>query len=82
LRYAKLSDAQVLARLVQVCEAEHAKYSSEGLDAIVFTAQGDMRQVNIDVSNCNYHPHLGTQQFAIDSQRFRIYQSGKCVQSE
>ncbi|XP_061179167.1 replication factor C subunit 2-like [Saccostrea echinata] len=44
LRYSKLSDAQVLKRLLEVCEKESVSYTDDGLEAIVFTAQGDMRQ--------------------------------------
>jgi len=44
LRYSKLSDAQVLAKIQEVCKLEGVDYSDDGLEAIVFTAQGDMRQ--------------------------------------
>ncbi|XP_017883927.2 replication factor C subunit 2-like [Ceratina calcarata] len=44
LRYGKLSDAQILAKVIEVCKAENASYTDDGLEAIVFTAQGDMRQ--------------------------------------
>jgi len=44
LRYSKLTDAQVLANVLSVCKAENVEYSDDGLEAIVFTAQGDMRQ--------------------------------------
>ncbi|XP_018017815.1 replication factor C subunit 2 [Hyalella azteca] len=44
LRYSKLSDAQILAKLLHVCELEGLSYTDEGLEAVVFTAQGDMRQ--------------------------------------
>ncbi|CAG9772744.1 unnamed protein product [Ceutorhynchus assimilis] len=44
LRYSRLTDAQVLARTIQICQKENVKYSEDGLEAIVFTAQGDMRQ--------------------------------------
>jgi len=44
LRYSKLSDAQVLANILAVVKAENVQYSDDGLEAIVFTAQGDMRQ--------------------------------------
>ena len=47
LRYTKLTDAQILKRLLEVCEAEHVDNTDDGLEAIVFTAQGDMRQVRI-----------------------------------
>ncbi|CAK9796492.1 Replication factor C subunit 2 [Anthophora plagiata] len=44
LRYGKLSDAQVLAKIIEVCKKENVSYTDDGLEAIVFTAQGDMRQ--------------------------------------
>ncbi|KAL2190985.1 DNA replication factor C-like protein [Thermothelomyces heterothallicus CBS 203.75] len=44
LRYAKLTDAQVVKRLLQIIEAEKVEYSDDGLAALVFTAEGDMRQ--------------------------------------
>lgn len=44
LRYSKLTDAQILKRLLEVCEAENVEFTDDGLEAIVFTAQGDMRQ--------------------------------------
>lgn len=44
LRYAKLSDAQVVKRLMQIIEAEKVEYSDDGLAALVFSAEGDMRQ--------------------------------------
>jgi len=44
LRYARLTDAQVVRRLVQIIEAEKVQYSEDGLAALVFSAEGDMRQ--------------------------------------
>merc|ERR1739844_709431 len=44
LRYSKLSDAQVLAKVLEVCRKENVDHSDDGLEAVVFTAQGDMRQ--------------------------------------
>jgi DNA polymerase III delta prime subunit len=44
LRYAKLTDAQVVKRLMQIIEAEKVEYSDDGLAALVFSAEGDMRQ--------------------------------------
>lgn len=45
LRYARLTDGQVLARLQDVVEKEAVAASDDGLEAVIFTAQGDMRQV-------------------------------------
>lgn len=44
LRYTRLSDAQILERLLDICDKEKVARNDEGLEAIVFTAQGDMRQ--------------------------------------
>ncbi|RCK57720.1 Replication factor C subunit 4 [Candida viswanathii] len=44
LRYNKLSDEEVLARLLEIIKLENVQYNSEGLQALIFTAEGDMRQ--------------------------------------
>ncbi|XP_064620573.1 replication factor C subunit 2-like [Lineus longissimus] len=44
LRYSKLTDAQVLHRLLEIIEKEGVSYTDDGMEAIIFTAQGDMRQ--------------------------------------
>lgn len=44
LRYARLTDAQVVKRLMQICEAEKVEHSEDGIAALVFSAEGDMRQ--------------------------------------
>ncbi|OWA50285.1 Replication factor C subunit 2 [Hypsibius exemplaris] len=44
LRYTKLSDAQLLKRILEICAIEKVNYEDDGLQAIIFTAQGDMRQ--------------------------------------
>mmetsp|Transcript_39820 Transcript_39820/g.40609 ORF Transcript_39820/g.40609 Transcript_39820/m.40609 type:complete len:339 (+) Transcript_39820:48-1064(+) len=43
LRYTRLSDAEVLLRLQQVCSFENISFEMNGLEAIIFTAEGDMR---------------------------------------
>ena len=54
LRYSKLSDKQMLKRLLEICDEEGVSYADEGLEAIIFTAQGDMRQVPSLVFTCTY----------------------------
>lgn len=44
LRYARLTDAQVVRRIMQICEAEKVQYSDDGIAALIFSAEGDMRQ--------------------------------------
>jgi replication factor C subunit 2/4 len=43
LRYSRLSNEQILDCLLKVCSAEHVPYTQDGLEAILFTAEGDMR---------------------------------------
>ena len=43
-RYAKVTDAQVLSRLLDICDMENVVKTDDGLEAVIFTAQGDMRQ--------------------------------------
>ena len=43
LRFSRLADDELLRRLMEVIEAEGVKYAPDGLRALVFTAQGDMR---------------------------------------
>merc|ERR1712060_659964 len=44
LRFSKLTNEQVLKRLVEVLELEGAPSNDGGLEALLFTAEGDMRQ--------------------------------------
>merc|ERR1712217_942276 len=45
LRFSRVSDEDMLARLKHVLEKEDAAYEQDGLDALVFSAEGDMRNV-------------------------------------
>lgn len=44
LRYSKIADDEVLKRLLEIIESEKVKFSNDGLEALIFTAEGDMRQ--------------------------------------
>lgn len=44
LRYARLTDAQLVKRLEHICNAEKVQRTEDGLAALVFSAEGDMRQ--------------------------------------
>jgi len=44
LRYSRLTDAQILKRLLEICEAENVSHTEDGLAALIFSAEGDMRQ--------------------------------------
>ncbi|WP_163785786.1 hypothetical protein [Proteus mirabilis] len=42
-RYSRLANEQVLTCLLKVCQAESISYTNDALEAILFTAEGDMR---------------------------------------
>jgi len=44
VRFGRLSDAEVLDRVAQVARAEGCSHDPGGLEAVVFTADGDLRQ--------------------------------------
>jgi replication factor C subunit 2/4 len=52
LRYARLSDSQLVKRIKQICDAENCKYTDDGLAALVFSAEGDMRQAINNLQSC------------------------------
>ena len=43
MRYTRLTDKQVLQKLKQICTLEDVPHTKEGLDAILFTSEGDLR---------------------------------------
>jgi len=45
LRFSRISDDELIKRLKFVLEQEGAPYEQSGLDALVFSAEGDMRNV-------------------------------------
>ncbi|RHY08576.1 hypothetical protein DYB37_004570 [Aphanomyces astaci] len=49
LRYTRLKDEMILERLVHVCDAEKVGYNHDGMEALIFTAEGDMRNA---LNNC------------------------------
>lgn len=62
LRYSKLSDKQILKRLLEIADAEKLSYTDDGLEAIIFTAQGDMRQaINNLQSTHNGFGHINSE---------------------
>ncbi|EEB13378.1 Replication factor C subunit, putative [Pediculus humanus corporis] len=44
LRFTKLKDEEILKKLLQICESEQISYTNDGLEAVIFSAQGDLRQ--------------------------------------
>ncbi|BAM41159.1 replication factor [Theileria orientalis strain Shintoku] len=44
IRYSKLKDDQILKRLVDICGMENLNYTNEGMEALLFSADGDLRR--------------------------------------
>lgn len=44
LRYGRLNNIQIAEKLQKICEIEKVPYTKEGINAIVITAQGDLRK--------------------------------------
>uniref|UniRef100_A0A914Z105 Replication factor C subunit 2 n=1 Tax=Panagrolaimus superbus TaxID=310955 RepID=A0A914Z105_9BILA len=44
VKYSKLSDEQMAKRVIEIAKIENLNFTEDGIEAILFTAQGDMRQ--------------------------------------
>ncbi len=54
LRFGRLDNEQLLKRLVIIAQAENLKYTPDGMEGLLFTADGDMRQaINNMQSTCS-----------------------------
>jgi replication factor C subunit 2/4 len=54
IRYSKIEDKEMLKRLLKICELEglNGKYSMDGLEALIFVSDGDMRQAINGLQSC------------------------------
>jgi len=44
VRFNRLSDDQLRSKMLKICKQMEVEYDDKGIDAIIYTAQGDMRQ--------------------------------------
>lgn len=54
IRFTKLTDEQILHRIQQICQMENVKYNDEGLEALIFSADGDLRQAVNNLQSTYY----------------------------
>lgn len=56
LRYARINNEQMKKKLIEICDIENVEYTNEGLDAVIFSSQGDIRQAinNLEVIHYGY----------------------------
>lgn len=45
MRFNRLNDEEILANVLEICNRENVKYDKSGLEALLFIAEGDMRNV-------------------------------------
>jgi len=67
LRFSRLSEKQILERLLFVCRAESLPYTNEGLEALIFTSEGDMRNAlnNMQATNAGFGSITDTNVFKV-----------------
>lgn len=55
LKFTRLTESQIMQRLQEILDKENVEYDKEGLKALVFISDGDMRQVlnNAQAISCN-----------------------------
>lgn len=70
LKYLKLEDKDILQRLLVIIERENVQYDESGLQALLFTCDGDMRQAVNNLQSC----WLGFK-FVNDSNIYKIVDS-------
>ena len=84
VKFSKLSDEDVLRRLIFVCGEEKVEYTNDGLKALLYTAQGDMRQVIGTLSSCKCLQvscsFSGPQQPTVHCSRLRTRDEGGSLQ--
>lgn len=51
IRYGRLKDEMILKRLIDISEMEKVQYTKDGLEALLFTADGDMRRAVNNLQN-------------------------------
>ena len=53
VRFSKVSDEQILRRLLEIADREHVPYTPDGLEALIFSAEGDLRQAINQLQSVN-----------------------------
>ncbi|GFE55497.1 replication factor C subunit [Babesia ovis] len=51
IRYGRLQDEMILKRLVDICKMENVQFTQDGMEALLFTADGDMRRAVNNLQN-------------------------------
>jgi replication factor C subunit 2/4 len=56
LRFKKLSNEQIKSYILKICDIENVPFTEDGIDAIIYSAKGDMRQAinNIQSTHCGF----------------------------
>ncbi|ORM41298.1 Replication factor C subunit 2 [Babesia sp. Xinjiang] len=60
IRYGRLQDEMILKRLVDICKMENVQFTQDGMEALLFTADGDMRRALNNLQNVSSGYNLVT----------------------
>ncbi|KAK1936075.1 replication factor C subunit 4 [Babesia divergens] len=62
IRYGRLKDEMILKRLMDICKMESVQYTQDGMEALLFTADGDMRRAVNNLQNVSSGFNLVTKE--------------------
>lgn len=51
IRYSKLDNEHMLKRLIEICELEKVSYTQDGMEALLFVSDGDLRRALNNLQN-------------------------------
>ena len=70
VRYTRLSNEQILRRLLTISDTESVPHTEDGMEAVLFTSDGDMRQAinNLQATFSGFHTVNGTNVFKVCDQ--------------
>ncbi|CDR97973.1 replication factor C subunit 4, putative [Babesia bigemina] len=51
IRYGRMKDEMILKRMVDICKMEQVQFTQDGMEALLFTADGDMRRAVNNLQN-------------------------------
>ncbi|KAI8989511.1 P-loop containing nucleoside triphosphate hydrolase protein [Pilobolus umbonatus] len=54
LRFTKLTHEQIYSRIIEICQQEKVSYNDSGIEALLFTADGDLRQAINNLQSTYY----------------------------
>ena len=77
-----MKDSEILERLLFICEAEKVEYTKEGLEALLFCADGDLRVNGENVMKvCDQPPPLTARQIVTSCREKKMREARSGIDS-